>query len=92
MTNAEIEEEANIICKQKIKKNNSRPKSLFEFMVQNLAEQSMKSDTMRESYIENEKINIDKIVESVRCIYGVLETVNTLRLENVNEEYIQNMF
>ena len=92
MTNAEIEEEANMICKQKIKQNNNRPKSLFEYMVQNLAEQSMKSESMRESYVKNEKIDVDKIVESVRCIYGVLETVNTLRLENVNEEYIQNMF
>ena len=92
MTNEEIEEEANMLCKQKIKKNNSRPKSLFEYMVQNVAEQSMKSDSLKESYLKNEKIDVEKIVESVRCIYGVLETVNTLRLENVNEEYIQNMF
>ena len=41
---------------------------------------------------ENDKINIGKVVESAKCVYGVLETVNTLKLENVNEEYIMNMF
>ena len=71
-------------------KNKARPKSLFEFMVQNLATDLMKSNN--EAYKENDKINIGKVVESAKCVYGVLETVNTLKLENVNEEYIMNMF
>ena len=90
MTDEEIEQEANMIYKEKVDKSKLRPRSIFEYMVQNLAEDMMKSNN--ESYKENDKINIDKIVESTRCIYGVLETVNTLRLENVNEEYILNMF
>lgn len=90
MTDEEIEQEAHILYKEKVEKANMRPKSIFEFMVQNLATDMMKSNN--ESYKQNDKIDIEKVVESARCVYGVLETVNTLRLENVNEEYILNMF
>ena len=90
MTDEEIEHEAKVLYKEKVEKSKLRPKSIFEMMVQNLAEDMMKSNN--ESYKQDDKINIEKVVESARCIYGVLETVNTLRLENVNEEYILNMF
>lgn len=90
LTDEEIEQEANLIYREKMDKNKARPKSIFEFMVQNLATDLMKSNN--EAYKENDKINIGKVVESAKCVYGVLETVNTLKLENVNEEYIMNMF
>ena len=92
MTDSELEQEATRIYREQAMKTNDRVKSLFEFMVQNYAERAMKSDSLRKVYTESDKIDIGKIVESVRCIYGVLETVNTLQLENVNEEYIINMF
>lgn len=90
MTDKEIEQEANMIYRENINKAKARPKSLFEFMVHNVAEDMMKSNN--ESFKNDDKINIEKVVESVRCIYGVLEMVNTLQLETINEEYILNMF
>ena len=90
MTDEEIEQEANILYRKNIDKAKTRPKSLLEFMVHNVAEDMMKSNN--ETFKNDDKINIDKVVESVRCIYGVLEMVNTLQLETINEEYILNMF
>ena len=92
MTDEEIEQEANIMYRQQLVETKNRPKSLLEYMVHNLSKKAMKSDSAKKYFNMRDRLNIDSIVESAKCIYGVLEMVNTLKLENVNERYIKNMF
>lgn len=67
-------------------------KTVFEAMVEKLSKSVIEKETLRESYtMESGKINIDKIVESVRCMYGFVETVNACKLEKINESYLEDL-
>ena len=46
-------------------------------------------EVLKESYtLENGKLDFSKIEEATLVQYGFLEFLNTVQLENVNEEYI----
>ena len=78
------------MAQEKIRKINARPKSTFGNMVQRISEAALKNPALRESYsLSNGRLDIDAVVETARCMYGMLEMVNTLRIEVIDEEYIQ---
>ncbi len=87
----EAKQEASILYHREI--NNRREKrirNVFEQVVINLTNSILKDENLREEYIEDGKLNMGAVVESAKCIYGFLETVNTLQLEKVDAKYIQN--
>lgn len=64
--------------------------NVFDRMVRNLSEVAMSNEEAKKEYIsENGRLNVEKIVESVRCMYTLLEMVGTIQLENVDQEYIE---
>ncbi|MCK9198056.1 MAG: hypothetical protein M0P49_00440 [Bacilli bacterium] len=88
----EIKESFSQISKRKISKiRNGRKVNIFEAMVQALSKGVIQRDDLRESYTNNEKLDMDKIVESCKIMYTFLETVQTAKMVNIDEEYIENV-
>lgn len=92
-TKDEIAKEATNLSKQRIDNiRENRKRSIFNQMVINLSESVIKDENIRNEFMtDNGQLNMDKIVESTKCFYGFLETINTMKLEKVNEEYIENV-
>ena len=68
---------------------NERNLTIFEKMTRKLGSGVIKNAAVKESYVtESGALDVDKVVESAKIMYGFLETLNTLRLDNVNEKYI----
>ena len=68
---------------------NDRTQSIFEYMINMNADAIIKDSVLKESYtLENGKLDVCRIEEATIVQYGFLEFLNTVQLENVNEEYI----
>lgn len=90
---SQIAEESARLNKQKISEiTENRPLSIMEKMTRNLHSNIVKDQVVREQYLTEEG-NMDTalIVESAKIMYGFLETLNTLQLEKVDVNYIQNV-
>lgn len=89
---AELKKRAVMDARQKIyETQNARSRNVFDRIVRNMSEAVIKDPVLRESYAaENGRLNIDSIVESARCMYTLLEMVSTLRIEDVNAEYVED--
>lgn len=70
---------------------NDRFHTVYEMMVRDNMEYIMKDHTLTEAYSEEGKLDMSRIMDSSRTMYGWLETVNTIQLEKVNEGYIQKV-
>ena len=88
----EVREGYNIIAKRKITETrNNRVKNVFSCLVESMCKTVIKNDALQEEFMNNGKINIDKIVERCELMYTFLETVNTTKMADVDEEYIQSV-
>ena len=68
-----------------------RAHTVFEQMVRKLSESAMKKHEFHDKFLnENGMLEMDNVVEAVRCMYTMLEMVNTLQIENVDADYIEN--
>lgn len=64
--------------------------NVFDRMVRNISESVIKNEEIKQEFtLENGRLDMDKIVESARCMYTLLEMVSTLKIENVDSEYIE---
>lgn len=71
---------------------NNRPLTIFEKMTRKLGSGIIKNAAVKESYMNEEgSLDVDHVVESAKVMYGFLETINTLKLENVNSKYITDV-
>jgi hypothetical protein len=88
----ELEESYKAVCREKINKiKNSKPTTLFEHMVYSTAEQAIKNESMHKEYMENNRINMDQVLESCELTYTLLELANTSKMIRVNENYIRDL-
>ena len=89
----EIEQEATNMFKRKVTAvRNNRRRGVLEQMVRNLSESIIKNESLRENFTgSNGHLDMASIVENATCMYGFLETVNTLKLDRVNESYIEKI-
>lgn len=70
----------------------NRPLTVFEKMTRKLGSNIVKDDVVKEYYLEESgSLDAALLVESAKVMYGFLETINTLQLENVDENYIKNI-
>lgn len=90
---AEVEQEAALEVKRKLNKLNTRKKGVLEQMTLVIAESVMKDDNLKKSYTESVSgdLIVENVIESAKCMYGLLETLNTIKLEKVDEMYISNL-
>ena len=87
----EVRESYENISKRYISKIRNRKKGVFESMVSAMCESVMKDDNLKQQFTEGAKLNIPKIVDRIETMYTFIETVNTMKLYDVNEEYMENL-
>ena len=69
----------------------NRVRNVYEQIFRTISESVVTNEALQESYYDNNKINMDKVNNSVKCMYGFLETVNTLQITTVDEAFIDKM-
>lgn len=81
-------------CSQKIDKvKNSRYKSLLEVMVNAIAKHTYTSEEMKNVYLnESGKLNFDVIIETATVMYASFVINESLKLVEVNEQYIKKVY
>lgn len=90
--NNEVRESYDLLAKKAM--TNIREKkvtNVFESMVLSLAQASLKNEELKKIYTENNKLDMDSIVENVTIMYSFLETLNSAQIHKVNESYIQEV-
>ena len=92
-TESQIAQEAARISRRKITElSNKRVKTVFEAMAYEVSRSAHTNKIVKEQYSdENGQMDIDGIMERTRVMYGFLETLNTLKLENVTEAYVKDV-
>ena len=92
-TKEEIEQEQTILMKRKTGDvYDNRRHSVFEHMMHEISGNIIKDNELKTIYTtEENRLDVPKIINSVKCMYGFLEFVNTLQLVEVNEAYIKNV-
>ena len=71
--------------------HDGRSKTVFEEMVQNNMSYIMGSKELRNVYIKESKIDMKAVLESTKVMYGFLEFLNTMQLEDVDADYIKRI-
>ena len=91
-TSEEIQESYAINAKKKISNiRNNRPKTIFENMVTSLVRKAYTNEDYKQIYMEGVQVDMDKVVENCEILYTFLEMVNTSKMINVNEEYVESI-
>jgi len=71
---------------------NHRPLSIFEKFTRNVSENIIKDTEVKANFVnESGAIETEYVVETAKVMYAWLETINTLQLENVNADYLQDV-
>lgn len=66
--------------------------NLFRAMSEVLMESVYKINVLKESYTkENGKIDFKKVLDDTTVLYSFLECLNTMNIENITEDYLNNM-
>lgn len=88
----ELKESYRELQKEKINNiKNSKPGTVFEKMVYSMAEAVIKTPTMQTEYMNNNRLNMDQIMESCELMYTLLELANTSKMIDVDESYIKDI-
>lgn len=87
---AVVEEYANM-AKHKINEMKlTRPKSIFNVMVESLTRKALTDDSYKTRYVNESKVDMDSIVDDTTLLYTMLEMVNTTNMIAVDESFISN--
>ena len=91
-TSDSLKESFERVYKKKINdiRNNKR-KNVLEAMIYGVSESVIKNEELKKIYFENGRIDMDKIVESCSLMYTFLETVNTCKIIDIDENYISDL-
>lgn len=85
---AAIEEISNI-AKHKINQMKlTRPKNVFNLMVESLTRKVITDPSYKARFMHESTVDMDAVVDSAQLIYTMLEMVNTTNMVNVDEKFI----
>lgn len=87
----EVQESYTNMSRRAITKVRNRKKSVFEAMVSAMCESVMHNDELKEEFTEYSNLNIGKIVDRVQLMYTFLETVSSLNLYKIDENYMMDL-
>ena len=91
-TKEELEQEATLIYKRRANDiKYGRKRNVFEHCVSCLTETVVKDKELLEAYSEEGKVDMGRIINQAKCIYGFLEFVNSTQLVKVDEDYIKGV-
>lgn len=87
-----MQESYEMLSKEKIDKvRYGRKRNIVECMVSNIATSVMINESLQNIYYENEKLNMDKVVDTATVMYTFLETMNTAKIMKIDESYIKSV-
>ena len=66
----------------------NRPRCVLEHFVRNMSTRVLSDGTLHESYTSCGNINYEKLIESCTVIYTFMEMLNTMKIEEFDENYI----
>lgn len=69
----------------------NKVQNVFEAMVYSLAKTALKNEDAKKVFVENAALNMDKVVEHCEVMYTFLTTLDTCKIINVDESYIEQM-
>lgn len=69
----------------------SRTKNILEHMVLNLSRASFVNEAAKEAFVEDSKLNMDKIVEHCEVLCTFVTALDSIKLINLDENYIRTM-
>ena len=87
----ELHEAYRGVAKRKINKIRNAPKSVFHAMVSSLSESVLRNPESHAEFMLEGHLNMDKIVDRAKLMYGFMETLNTSRLQNIDELFITDI-
>jgi len=67
------------------------PKNVFHAMVSAVCESTLKNQAEYAEFMHEGHLNVDKVVDRVALMYTFMETLNTARMEKIDEAYIESM-
>lgn len=77
---------------QKIRQRANRKVSVYEQIMDSITRSIVSDQTLRESFVlESGQLDMSKISGKVNVLYTFLETLNTTKISNVNESYIEKV-
>jgi hypothetical protein len=90
-TSDDIKESFNMQAKNKIHAVRDRNKNVYHKMVELTCEAAIKNEDMKKAFMIDNKLDMDKVIESVDLMYTLLETINTAKMSKIDESYIEEM-
>lgn len=88
-TKEKITQEIARECKKHITRINETPKSaIFDEMVRRLSVSSMKTNRKHFVLEESGKLDIDRVVNTVKIMYTLMETISTAGIVKIDEQFI----
>lgn len=69
----------------------SRTKNVFEHMVYNLAKTAIVNENANKVFVKDSRLDMDKIVEHCEVLCTFVTALDSLKIINVDESYIENM-
>ena len=70
---------------------NSRSKNVLEQMIYNMSKVSMVNENASKAFVKDSRLDIEKIVEHCETICTFVTALDSLKIINVDEAYIQQM-
>lgn len=70
---------------------NSKTKNVLEQMVYTLSKAAIVNESAGKVFVDNSRLNMDKIVEHCETICTFVTALDSLKIINVDEAYIENM-
>lgn len=90
-TKEEISESLQMFAKRTITDIRNNKQNVFGSMVMEMSKSSMKNDALKAEFVTEGKLNVPKVINRVSLLYSFLETVNTMKLKKVDENYIEEV-
>ena len=89
-----VQQEAAAIAREQESIILERNYNVFEGIMRILVEATHNNESLNEAYtdINSNRINMESIMEDAKVMYTFLECANTLRMVNVDSDYIKKMF
>lgn len=87
----ELKEHYEMKAKQEIAKIRRAPKSILHHMVTSMCESVVKHPDSHSEFMNEDHLNMDKIVTRTTLLYTFVEMLNTARIEKVDEAFLENL-
>ena len=88
-TDENIAEGYSMVAKEKINEMKlNREKNIFQYLVESIIKQSLSDETLKQKYVNESSIDMDKVMDSAQLVYTMLEMTNTTEMVRVDEQYL----